>query len=126
MLSTPAPAAQPSDATTASTTPDQAVAMPATAEAGTAPIVISAREDAWVKIYPRGGGESLMMGVMAAGDRYEVPAGRSDLMLWTGRAGALDITVGGKPVPSLGAPTETVKDIPLTPAGLAATDSQGE
>ena len=57
---------------------------------------------------------------MAAGDRYDVPVDRQDLMLWTGRAGALDVTVGGTAIPPLGAATQTVRDVPLTAAGLAA------
>lgn len=89
-------------------------ALPAIGEA--APVVIAAREDAWVKVYDRATGQSVFMGVMAAGDRYEVPAGRQDLLLQTGRAGALDITVGGNAVPPLGAATEFVKDVPLTAA----------
>ncbi len=89
-------------------------------------IVIAAREDAWVKVYEKGSGKSVFMGVMAAGDRYEVPAVRTDLLLWTGRAGALDISVGGTAVPALGALTETARDVPLTAEGLAArTKRQG-
>lgn len=83
-------------------------------------VVIAAREDAWVKVYDEASGKAVFMGVMAAGDRYEVPADRQDLLLWTGRAGALDVTVGGTAIPPLGAPTETVRDVPLTAAGLAA------
>lgn len=88
--------------------------------AAAGPIVVAAREDAWVKIYEQATGRSVFMGVMAAGDRYEVPADRQDLLLWTGRAGALDVTVGGTAIPPLGAPTQTVRDVPLTAAGLAA------
>jgi cytoskeleton protein RodZ len=98
-------------------------AVPATAPPATAPtgqVVIAAREDAWVKIYDRTGGAAVFMGVMAAGDRYEVPADRQDLLLWTGRAGALDITVGGVAIAPLGAPTETVRDVSLTAEALAA------
>lgn len=93
-------------------------AAPVAAASG--PIVIAAREDAWIKVYDKATGQSVFMGVMAAGDRYEVPAGREDLLLWTGRAGALDVSVGGTALPPLGAATETVRDVPLTAAGLAA------
>lgn len=103
----------------ATSTSDALPAATATAPAG-GPIVVSAREDAWVKIYDSVQKKAVYMGVMAAGDRYEVPADRRDLLLWTGRAGALDVTVGGQPIPPLGAPTQTVKDVPLTAEGLAA------
>ncbi|MBB4631057.1 RodZ domain-containing protein [Sphingosinicella soli] len=83
-------------------------------------IVVNAREDAWVRIYEAGSGRAVFQGVMAAGDRYDVPADRQDLLLWTGRAGALDVTVGGTAIPPLGAATQTVRDVPLTAAGLAA------
>lgn len=98
---------------------DTAAATPAPVPAGGA-IVVTAREDAWVKIYDAASGRSVFQGVMAAGDRYEVPADRQDLLLWTGRAGALDVTVGGTAIPPLGAATQTVRDVPLTAAGLAA------
>ncbi len=99
-------------------------AIPGAVPAATVPtggaIVVTAREDAWVKIYEVGSGRSVFQGVMASGDRYEVPADRQDLLLWTGRAGALDLTVGGTAIPPLGAATQTVRDVPLTAAGLAA------
>ncbi|MBL8646076.1 MAG: DUF4115 domain-containing protein [Sphingosinicella sp.] len=97
-----------------------AAATPAPAIPTGGAIVVTAREDAWVKIYETGSGRSVFQGVMAAGDRYEVPADRQDLLLWTGRAGALDLTVGGTAIPPLGAATQTVRDVPLTAAGLAA------
>ena len=97
-----------------------AAATPAPAAPTGGAIVVTAREDAWVKIYETGSGRSVFQGVMAAGDRYEVPADRQDLMLWTGRAGALDLTVGGTAIPPLGGATQTVRDVPLTAAGLAA------
>jgi cytoskeleton protein RodZ len=120
----PAPAGVAAPGAVASA-PDTPVASPAAAAPGTipavagGPIVIAAREDAWVKVYDRATGQSVFMGVMAAGDRYEVPADRQDLLLQTGRAGVLDITVGAAAIPPLGAPTAFVKDVPLTAAGLA-------
>lgn len=101
-----------------------AAATPAGTAAATGPVVITAREDAWVKVYDRATGQSVFMGVMAAGDRYEVPADRQDLLLWTGRAGALDVSVGGTPIAPLGAPTQTVRDVPLTAAALMARGTQ--
>ncbi|BBE35707.1 helix-turn-helix domain-containing protein [Sphingosinicella microcystinivorans] len=113
----PQPAAADVPATDAAAT---AAAAPAPAVPTGGAIVVTAREDAWVKIYEASTGRSVFQGVMAAGDRYEVPVDRQDLLLWTGRAGALDLTVGGTAIPPLGAATQTVRDVPLTAAGLAA------
>ncbi|MBZ6377954.1 hypothetical protein B5C34_02270 [Pacificimonas flava] len=79
-------------------------------------VVIRADEDAWVRI--RGGGETLLMRIMTAGETFEVPEGRDDLQLRTGRAGALTILVGGEELPRLGGNDEVVGEVPLTPAGL--------
>lgn len=89
------------------------------------PVVIAAREDAWVKVYEAATGKTVFMGVMAAGDRYEVPADRQDLMLQTGRIGVLDFSVGGTALAPLGAPTEFVKDMALTGASLSARAQAG-
>lgn len=100
--------------------------MSASTDTAGGAIVIRAREDAWVKIYEAGSGRSVQQGVMASGETFTVPAERSDLLLWTGRAGALEVTVGGTSVGSLGGMAETIRDIPLTPAGLdAAADDEG-
>lgn len=84
------------------------------------PVVITAVEDAWIKIYDRTTGQTVRMGILKAGEGYEVPADRADLLLWTGRAGALQLSVGGRTLPSLGELNETVRDVSLTPADLAA------
>jgi cytoskeletal protein RodZ len=120
-------AAEPAPPTVAAATPPPtapAAATPAGTAAAAGQVVITAREDAWVKVYDRSTGQSVFMGVMAAGDRYEVPAERQDLLLWTGRAGALDVSVGGTPIAPLGAPTQTVRDVPLTAAALLARGTQ--
>lgn len=121
---TPGPVVAETPAADAAAVPADASATAAATPAPAAPtggaIVVTAREDAWVKIYEVGSGRSVFQGVMAAGDRYEVPADRQDLLLWTGRAGALDVTVGGTAIPPLGAATQTVRDVPLTATGLAA------
>lgn len=80
------------------------------------PIVVRADEEAWVRI--RGGGETLLMRVMSAGETFAVPEGRDDLQLRTGRAGALTISVGGRDLPKLGAIDEVIGEVVLTPEGL--------
>ena len=42
------------------------------------------------------------------------------LLLWTGKAGVLKVIVGGRAIPPLGKPVETVRDVSLAPADLLA------
>jgi cytoskeletal protein RodZ len=107
--------------------PDTPVASDPLAEPGsvpaapvTGPVVISASEDAWFKVYAPAGGPTVKMGILRAGETYTVPEGQGDLLLWTGKAGALTLSVGGRPLAPLGRPDETVKDVSLAPAALAA------
>jgi cytoskeleton protein RodZ len=84
------------------------------------PVVITATEDAWIKVYDSAERKTVKMGILAPGESYVVPADRNDLLLWTGRAGALKVTVGGRPVPPLGGARDTVQDVSLAPAALLA------
>jgi hypothetical protein len=95
-------------------------AAPAGQVAVGGPVVISATEDAWIKVYDRTQRATVKMGILKPGETYQVPGDRSDLLLWTGRAGALRITVGGRPVPALGGPRDTVQDVSLAPGDLLA------
>jgi cytoskeletal protein RodZ len=90
---------------------------PAIAAAG--PVVLTAREDVWLKVYDGTTKTSVMTGTLAAGQSFTVPQ-TPGLQLWTGKAGALDVTIGGRPIPPLGGPVETVKNISLAPADLIA------
>ena len=81
-------------------------------------VVIRALEDSWVQV-TGAGGELLYTRIMRAGDEYRLP-NRDDLVLMTGNAGALEITVDGTLVPSIG-PIGTVRaNIPLAPDRLLA------
>lgn len=98
---------------------------PAAAPAGsTAGVSIVANDDAWVRITAinpeTGKVVSVRTGLLAKGERFDLPATPGGQRLWTGRAGALAISVGGRAVPSLGGPAETVKNVSLDPADLAA------
>lgn len=89
----------------------------------TGPVSITATEDVWIKVYVRGSKTTVKMGNLAAGERYDVPADPPGLLLWTGRAGALKISIGGRELPPLGGPAQTVKDVSLVPADLVARTS---
>ena len=57
--------------------------------------------------------------VLKSGEIYSVPA-RTGLSLRTGNAGALEIAVDGKTVPSIGGVGMLRRDVTLDPAELAA------
>lgn len=114
----PEPAANPPGAA-----PANAAAMPAATPAGPVPtgaVVLTAKEDVWVKIYDRATRRTVKMGIISAGQSYTLPADQPDLLLRTGKAGALAITVGGRAMAPLGGLVETVSDVSLSPASLAA------
>ncbi len=97
-------------------------AMPAALPAGaaTGPVVLTAREPVWVKIFDRATNTTVRIGVLQAGESYTVPSDPPGLMLWTGKAGAIDVAVGGRRIPPLGGPVETVRNLSLAPADLIA------
>jgi cytoskeletal protein RodZ len=127
----PAPAPQAS-----APTGDIGVAAPATAPVAVAgaaptlaapgsgpiagPVVLTANEDVWIKIYDRTTRTSAKIGILKAGESFAVPNDPPGLQLWTGKAGALTVTVNGKPIPPLGGPVQTVRDVSLAAADLLA------
>ncbi|MBU6165706.1 MAG: DUF4115 domain-containing protein [Alphaproteobacteria bacterium] len=117
----PAPAAPPPPVAAAALDPAAVPAAAATAPAipTSGPVVLLAREDVWVKIYDRSTGRRAFMGVLAAGDRYEVPAG-SALTLRAGKAGMIAVSVAGVALPPLGGPVATIDNVLLTAPALAA------
>lgn len=128
---TPAPAAVPSEPVrTAAVSPTAPAATPvvtssaATQDAptdasdqtvgqtdGGVRIVVRATADSYVAVRT-GENEPLFSQLMRPGDSYEVPSG-ADLVLETGNAGGLQITIGGKRAPSLGPIGEIRRNIPL-------------
>src|SRR5690606_1993428 len=87
-------------------------------------VVLTASEDVWIKVYDRDN-QTVRQGIMAAGEQWTVPGDPRQLLLWTGKAGALGISVDGKPAASLGGPAETVRDVSLDPAALTARAADG-
>lgn len=82
------------------------------------PVVFTALDEAWVRFYTPEGTLSEML--MAPGDSYTVPADASQPMLRTGRPDALQITVGGRPVPKLSEDEQVVSDVPVSAQALLA------
>jgi cytoskeletal protein RodZ len=84
------------------------------------PVVLKAREDVWIKVYDKTTRTSVKTGTLAAGESFAVPADPPGLLLWTGKAGALDVTIAGRPIAPLGGLVETIRDVSLAPADLMA------
>jgi len=116
-ISPTAPAATPA-ATTAVTPASSTAAVStdaldqtASQTAGGVGIIVRATADSYVAVRT-GENEPLFSQLMRPGDSYEVPSG-ADLVLETGNAGGLQITIGGKRAPSLGSIGEIRRNIPL-------------
>ena len=99
-------------------------AQPAAPPPATGPVVLTASEEVWLRIY-QPTGPKLFEGILQPGQRYEVPANAAAPMILTGRPQALQVTVGGRPIPPLGEPERTISDVSLRPADLVAR-SQGQ
>ena len=114
-LSADAPAAP---AVEAEAAPAKSVAnaAPSAAPTGGA-VVITAGELVWVKIYDADK-KRLFEAEMKAGDTYTVPADANNPMIVTGRPQALQVTIGGKPVPPLGEADRTISDVGVSAAAL--------
>lgn len=104
--------------------PDQPAQAQPAAIPTTGPVVLTATDEVWLRIY-EGGGARLFEGVMNAGDRYQVPATARAPQIRTGRPQALRVTVGTVEIPPLGAPETTIDDVSLLPADLAVR-AQGQ
>ena len=101
-------------------------AQPAPAPApATGPVVLTAAEDVWLRIDQAGGGAPLYMGILKAGQSYQVPAGAQSPRIRTARANVLRVSVGGAQVPPLGPPETTISNVSLAPADLAARAQGG-
>jgi cytoskeleton protein RodZ len=81
-------------------------------------ILIRARRNSWIQVRDDKANKLLLTQLLKAGDSYRVP-NRSDLILLTGNAGALEILVDGKSVPDLAPPGTILKNITLDPDKLS-------
>ena len=113
---------------TPSLPPDPPSPLPADAQHaygvadGTARIVIRATADSWIQI--RGTDQSpLFTRVLKAGETYLVP-NQPGVSMRTGNAGGLEITVDGKPTPSIG-PSGAIRTVRLEPQALISKTAVG-
>lgn len=128
--SAPAPVAAapaPVEASAIPTAPADASSQPRVfGDAGPHRVVIRATSDSWIRVSDASGAV-VFTNILRPGDAYHVP-NRSDLSLYTGSAGALEITVDGKVVPSIGQHGAVRRDVTLDPdrlqAGTAVMDKR--
>lgn len=91
--------------------------QPEAAEAeGTGKIVVRARLESWIQV-TNAKKEVVFSRVLRSGETYTVPE-EEGLMLTTGNAGGVEITVDGQKVKSLGTVGLVKRDIPLDPQKL--------
>ncbi|AXB75600.1 helix-turn-helix domain-containing protein [Novosphingobium sp. P6W] len=84
------------------------------------PVVLTATGDkVWLKVTD-GTGAQVLQKELAKGESWTAPAGVAGLQLRTGRPDALQISVGGKPLPPLSDKPELVTGVSLAPADLLA------
>ncbi|KPF64740.1 hypothetical protein IP88_13545, partial [alpha proteobacterium AAP81b] len=86
----------------------------------TGAVVLTAREEVWVRIADPATRTTAKIGILAPGESFAVPADPPGLRLWTGKAGALAVTVGGRDLPPLGGPIERLRGLSLAAADLVA------
>jgi cytoskeleton protein RodZ len=82
-------------------------------------IAVNAAEDVWVKISERDG-PNLLMGVMKAGERFEIPETAVDPILRTGRPQVIKVTLGETALPPIGEPDRLVRAYSLKRDALVA------
>jgi cytoskeleton protein RodZ len=85
-------------------------------------VTIKARIDSWVQIQDREG-EKLLTRVLRAGDSYRVPD-RPGLLMETGNAGGLEITVDGSVIPDIGPKGAVRREVALEAESLKAGGSR--
>lgn len=106
------------DATATAAAPQADTPAPAApAAVAQGPVAITANEPVWIQVYEKGGAK-LYEGVLAAGQRYDVPATATAPMLRTGRPEALRISVGTADAPPVGPAAATVRDVSLLGSDL--------
>lgn len=104
------------DVQPAAATADRASAPAAPASQ---PVVFTAVDDVWLRIYDETG-ERLKDGLMKKGDSFTLPETARNPMILTGRPQAIAVTVGGKSIPPLGPADRTIADVPVSAGALLA------
>lgn len=91
-----------------------------TPPAASGPVVLTATDEVWLRVYDAAN-NTLYLGTMKPGERFEVPANASDPMINVGRPDKLRITVGARAVPPLGDGSRPLKDVRISAAALSGS-----
>jgi cytoskeleton protein RodZ len=91
---------------------------PAPVTSDTGRITLLAREAAWIQVQSPAR-DYLRSTTLEPGQRFDIPD-RTDLALWTGNAGGLEVWVDGQSVGVLGQSGAVLRDVSLTPEALLA------
>jgi cytoskeletal protein RodZ len=86
--------------------------------AASGPVVLTATDAVWLRVY-EAGGSVMFESTMNPGDRYEVPATAQRPQLRVGRPEGVRVTVGQTVIPQLGPTGRPIGDVSLLPADLA-------
>lgn len=109
--------------------PPPAPPMPPSGNAGYVPqtyglanvdarVLLRARADSWVQVQGPNN-ELLLTRILRSGDTYRAP-NRTDIVMMTGNAGALEVIVDGRPLGTLGGEGQVRRNVPLVPDRLLA------
>jgi transcriptional regulator with XRE-family HTH domain len=111
----------------AAATPARTAATPAATPApvATGPVVLTAIQPVWIRVYQKGGPASFER-VLGAGEAYRVPPTVAAPLLRTGKPEALKITVGTATAPAVGAAATTVSDVSLLGPDLMHVAQPGQ
>lgn len=82
-------------------------------------VTLVANDEVWVRVYDAAN-TTLLMKTMAAGERFEVPAGTDNPRINTGRPDKLTVLVNGSAVAPLGSGRVAIKDVPISAQSLLA------
>jgi cytoskeleton protein RodZ len=105
-------------ASVGSAAPTEVASAPASRDE-TSRVTVRAKSNSWIQIRDETLNRLLFTRLLREGDEYEVP-NRPGLRLMTGNAGALEVLVDGKVVPSIGGIGEVRRNVELNPEKLKA------
>lgn len=112
------PAAETQLATPQPETATPRIELPPTANPA-GQVVLTAKAPVWLRIYDAND-KVLFEKEMATGEAFNVPADANNPQIRTGRAELIGVTIGGREVAPLGKPEQTIKNVPISAAALAA------
>jgi cytoskeleton protein RodZ len=94
-------------------------AAPSPQAAAGQPVTLVATGEAWLRITEGPDGPTIYSRTMAAGDRYQLPAGAQHPMIRTGRPQNLRALVGANDIGPLAPTEQTIQNVSLRPEDLA-------